>query len=77
MMYGASTMNAVEKVDSAITDQMDNIVQNYELASRFGTDEPLFSNMSWWRHQKETFSALLAFVQGIHRSLVISPHKGQ
>ena len=32
---------------------------------------------SWWRHQMETFSALLAFVQGIHRSPVNSPHKGQ
>ena len=30
-----------------------------------------------WRHQMETFSALLAFVRGIHRSLVNSPHKGQ
>ena len=32
---------------------------------------------SWWRHQMETFSALLAFVRGIHRSPVNSPHKGQ
>ena len=32
---------------------------------------------SWWRHQTETFSALLAFVRGIHRSPVNSPHKGQ
>ena len=31
----------------------------------------------WWRHQMETFSALLAFVRGIHRSPVNSPHKGQ
>ena len=32
---------------------------------------------SWWRHHMETFSALLAFVRGIHRSPVNSPHKGQ
>ena len=32
---------------------------------------------SWWRHQMETFSALLAFVRGIHRSPANSPHKGQ
>ena len=31
----------------------------------------------WWRHQMETFSASLAFVRGIHRSPVNSPHKGQ
>ena len=30
---------------------------------------------TWWRHQKETFSALLAFRGGIHRSPVDSPHK--
>ena len=33
--------------------------------------------ISWWRHQMETFSALLAFVRGIHRSPVNSPNKGQ
>ena len=32
---------------------------------------------AWWRHQMETFSALLAFVRGLHRSPVNSPHKGQ
>ena len=31
----------------------------------------------WWHHQMETFSALLAFVWGIHRSPVNSLHKGQ
>ena len=31
----------------------------------------------WWRHQMETFSASLAFVRGIHRSPVNSPHKSQ
>ena len=34
-------------------------------------------SMPWWRHQMETFSTLLAFVRGIHRSPVNSPHKGQ
>ena len=32
---------------------------------------------TWWRHQMETFTALLAYVQGIHRLPVNSPHKGQ
>ena len=30
-----------------------------------------------WRHQMETFSALLPFVRGIHRSPVNSPYKSQ
>ena len=33
--------------------------------------------ISWLRHQMETIYALLAFVRGIHRSPVNSPHKGQ
>ena len=33
---------------------------------------------TWWRHQMETFSALLALCAGgIHRSPVNSPHDGQ
>ena len=32
---------------------------------------------TWWRHQMETFSALLAICAGIHQSPVNSPHKGQ
>ena len=32
---------------------------------------------TWWRHQMETFSALLAIWRGIHRSPVNSPHRGQ
>ena len=31
------------------------------------------SDISWWHHQMESFSALLAICAGIHRS----PHKGQ
>ena len=34
-------------------------------------------DVAWWRYQMETFSVLLAFVRGIHRSAVNSPHKGQ
>ena len=33
--------------------------------------------IAWWRHQMETFSALLALCEGNHRSPVDSPHKGQ
>ena len=36
-----------------------------------------FHIVPWRCHQMETFSALLAFVWGIHRSPVNSPHKGQ
>ena len=32
---------------------------------------------TWWRNQMETFSVSLAFVRGIHRWPVNSPHKGQ
>ena len=32
---------------------------------------------TWWRHQVETFSVLLALCAGIHRSPVNSPYKGQ
>ena len=32
---------------------------------------------SWWRHQMESFSALLAICAGIHRAPANSPHKGQ
>ena len=33
--------------------------------------------MPWWRHLMETFSALLALCEGIHRSPLDSPNKGQ
>ena len=33
--------------------------------------------LTWWRHKKETFSALLAICAGNHQSPVNSPHKGQ
>ena len=32
---------------------------------------------TWWHHEMETFSVLLAIVWGIHPSPVNSPHKGQ
>ena len=34
-------------------------------------------DISWWRHQMETFSALLPLCGGIRRSPMDSPHKGQ
>ena len=33
--------------------------------------------MTWWRHQIETFPRYWPLVRGIHRSPVNSPHKGQ
>ena len=34
-------------------------------------------SQTWWSHEIKTFSALLPFARGIHRSPVNSPHKGQ
>ena len=45
-----------------------NLLNNYIDSSRL---------TSWWLHQIETFSTLLAHCGGIHRSPVNSPHKGQ
>ena len=36
-----------------------------------------WASFTWWHHQTETFSSLLAICAGIHRSPVNSPHKGQ
>ena len=45
------------------------------------TGNPFYSPRAvqkpWWRHQMETFSALLTLSVGIHRSPVNSPHKSQ
>ena len=38
---------------------------------------PLLPQQSWWRHQMETFSALLAICAGNSQVPVNSPHKGQ
>ena len=47
-------------------------------------NEPIFTGLwhsalalSWWCHQMETYSVLLALCAGIHRSPVNSPHNGQ
>ena len=37
----------------------------------------LFTKVTWWRHQMETFPRHWPFVQGIHRSPVISLHTDQ
>ena len=36
-----------------------------------------YLRQSWWRHQLETFSALLALCEGNSPAPVNSPHKGQ
>ena len=46
-------------------------------ALRMQSDITAVWDEAWWRHQMETFSALLAICVGIHRSPVNSPHKGQ
>ena len=43
----------------------------------FGSTTSLKHNLSWWRHQMETFSALLAICAGNSPVPVKSPHKGQ
>ena len=48
-----------------------NIIITDDLAWRSKQPEQLQSWYSWWRHQMDTFSALLAFCAGK------SPHKGQ
>ena len=41
-------------------------------------DKEIQRGMSpWWRHQMKTFTRYWPFVWGIHRSPVISPHKGK
>ena len=40
-------------------------------------NEEYLNVVLWWRHQMETFSALLALWAGIYRSPVNSPHKDQ
>ena len=42
-----------------------------------GVSQHQWNKSAWWRHQMETFSELSAFVRGIHRSPVNSPHKGE
>ena len=42
-----------------------------------GSDPFLFQRQPWWRHQMKTFLPHWPFAQGIHRSPVNSPHKGQ
>ena len=37
----------------------------------------MLQDITWWRHQMETFPRYWPFVRGIHRSPVNSPHKGQ
>ena len=41
------------------------------------TPKPQTCSKSWWRHQMETFSALLALCAGNSPVPVNSPHKGQ
>ena len=40
-------------------------------------DKKSLKTVSWWRHELETLSALVALCGGIHRSLVNSPTKAQ
>ena len=48
-----------------------------EASSRVGIRHAVFMMTRWWRHQMETFSALLALSAGNSPVPVNSPHKGQ
>ena len=74
--------------NSPVTDDNDNKMSNkcrpphLECASWTNTTDDIFSpqsndHISWWRHQMETFSALLALCAGNSPVPVNSPHKGQ
>ena len=53
-------------------------VSRFDMQWEVSYSEPAsLHQCSWWRHQIQTFSALLAICAGIHRSPVNSPHKGQ
>ena len=61
-----------------------NVVRNVNKTRKRGTTMPpiFLWNLNdwlgtWWRHQMETFSALLAFCEGNHRSPMDPPHRGQ
>ena len=45
--------------------------------SSFTRDTSAINYKTWWCHQMETFSALLALCEGGHRSPADSPYKGQ
>ena len=51
--------------------------QNYESVYRPLPTSIVTKQCSWWRHQMETFSALLALCAGNSPVPVNSPHKGQ
>ena len=50
-------------------------VLNHDIQYITKYDTEIFD--SWWRHQMEAFSALMAFVRGIHWSPLNSQDKGQ
>ena len=57
------------------TNVLTHVIVIFTIISQFHTAS--YMSSAWWRHQKETFSALLALCEGIHRSPLNSPHKGQ
>ena len=54
-----------------------NALATKVLASKIDWKDGLHACKSWWRHQMETFSALLAICAGESPIPVNSPHKGQ
>ena len=68
--------------DDETEEQTDSVQTHGEMQQvrgvwKIGKREKTWRESTQWRHQIETFSASLAFVMGIYRSPVNSPHKGQ
>ena len=71
-IYPKGWVNMFNRTNVINAELMDNVTRTVALCNR----QIELEYLSWWRHQMETFSALLAICAGIHRSPVNSPHKG-
>ena len=58
----------------SLRQQLDTV---HAVGTRISMERPQTEVALWWRHQMNTFSALLSFVRGIYRSPVNFLHKGQ
>ena len=64
-------------LDRRNMNESNDIIQTAEISRYLGCQVLGKHRQSWWPHQMEKFSALLALCAGIHRSPVNSPHTGQ
>ena len=68
--YGVPFVSILEKIIMFWRDSISSSLKSDILI-------PEATQLTWWRHQMETFSALLAICAGNSLSPVNSPHKGQ